>query len=477
MNTESLARNTLFSALSTASNILLVVLVIAAGRVLGDSDFGKFSLALAVASIFEIPTDLGLGTLTVRDVARDRGLASRYLRAILPWKLILSVAVMLALIPTALLLTSAGDTRLAIYIMGVAIVLRSFKGTAHAFFRAWERFDLVLLTTYSERILVVVVCGLVLLRTSALIPFALAFALIRVPDLIYSYYLLHRKIVPLGMDLSLPRMKEIQLAAMPFGSLNIVTVMYAYLGTVILGAMRASAEVGWYSAGYRIYEGFTMFPFILCAVLLPRLSHLWTIDKAGHARLAARGLKYVLILSLPIVVCGWLFAPWILGSVFGTEYLQGTLALRLLLAACIPLFANWMLNTILISADRQATVLKVSALGLAVSAAAHVVLVREYGASGAAAAALLAEVCVLTMFIRLIYREALGSMVFSIVWRPAVACGVGVAALNVLGLSTVNSAVIFAVVYLGMLMILRAFDLREWSAVKSVFALKSQPRS
>ena len=402
-DTQSLPRNTLYSALSAASNVMLVVLVIFAGRILGDTDYGKFSLALAIASIFEMPIDFGLGTLIIRDVARDRGLSSKLLHSVIPWKLVLSVGVMLLLIPTAQILGKSWDTRMAIYAMGFAIVLRSFKATTHSFFQAFERFDLVLLTTYTERVLVILVCGLMLLKTRSLLPFTLAFALARIPDLIFSYWLLNRSITKLGWRADARIIKAIQKDALPFGSLNIVTVLYAYLGTVILGAFRGPTEVGWYAAGYRIYEGLTMFPFVLSAVLLPRLSNLYVNNRSRHTELSVKSLKYGLILSVPILICGWLLAPRILTTIFGAEYIQGTQALRMLVAASLFMFSNRLLNVILISTDRQTAVLRASAIGLAISACANLILVRLYGATGAGISALIAEVCVFLMFMQIAY--------------------------------------------------------------------------
>lgn len=475
-DTQDLPRNTVFSALSAASNVLLVVLVIFAGRILGDSSYGKFSLALAIASIFEMPIDFGLSTLIVKNVARDRGLAGRYLSLIVPWKLVLSFAVMLMLIPTAHVLGKSSDARTAIYAMGFAIVLRSFKATTHAFFRAFERFDLVLLTTYTERVLVVIVCGLMLFKTRSLLPFTFAFALARVPDLIFSYWLLNRSIARLGWRADASLIKSIQRDAFPFGSLNIVTVLYAYLGTVILGVFRAPAEVGWYSAGYRIYEGLTMFPYIFCAVLLPRLSYLYVKDRSRHAELSARGFKYALILSLPIASCGWLLAPQVLTTVFGRGYLHGTQALRMLMIATVFMFSNWLLNTILISTDKQTAVLKVSATGLAISACAHVILVRLYGATGAGISALIAEVCVFLMFMRLASREILTARMFAMTWRPAMACLSAAAALFWSGLGTsLIQAAVFSGVYAIVLLGLRTFDSRERSALKSIFLLSTKP--
>ncbi len=76
--------------------------------------------------------------------------------------------------------------------------------------------------------------------------------------------------------------RDIQSAALPLGFFMIALNTYTYIDTVILGLMRTDAEVGWYAAAYRVYEGLTYAPSILAAVLTPRLSYLFTHDRAGH---------------------------------------------------------------------------------------------------------------------------------------------------------------------------------------------------
>jgi len=473
--TPSLPRNTLYSTLSAGSNLLLLVLVVLAARVLGDSAYGKFSFALAVASIFEMPIDFGLNTLTVKNVARRRELAPSYLHAILPWKLLLSMGAMALLVPVGLLLASEADLRLAIYAMGLAIVLRTFKSTSHSFFRAHERFDLVLLTTYTERLAVVALCVLMLFKVGGLMPFVLAFAVARIPDLFFSYWLLHKKIVRLGWRWDATAIRRIQVQALPFGSLNIVMVLYAYIGTVVLGVLRTTAEVGWYSAGYKIYEGLTMFPYILYAVLLPRLSNLYVTDNRAHGSVALRAVKYAFVASLPLAVCGWLLTPSIISTLFGQEYMRGVPALRALFAAFVLMFPSWMLNAALVSADRQGAVLKIAAIGLAVNGVASYALITTWGVLGAGVAMLAAEACVLAMLLATMHRRLFAVPIYALVWRPVSACIVAGGIAYWLQPSTALAVVAFPMLYVVSLLVLRTFDAKEWSELKHLFRARVAP--
>ena len=72
--------NLAYSSVSSGTAALLLILMIAAGRVLGDVEFGKFSFALALGTIFETLMDFGLHQVTIRAMARDQSKAGEQAR-------------------------------------------------------------------------------------------------------------------------------------------------------------------------------------------------------------------------------------------------------------------------------------------------------------------------------------------------------------------------------------------------------------
>ena len=81
MNTvQRIAKNTGVLLISQiASYILGFFFIIYTARYLGAEGFDVLSFALAFTGIFGVFSDLGLSTLTVREVARDKTQASKYL--------------------------------------------------------------------------------------------------------------------------------------------------------------------------------------------------------------------------------------------------------------------------------------------------------------------------------------------------------------------------------------------------------------
>src|SRR5207247_1045210 len=84
----SFLANSGYATISAGSAVLLLGLLMLAGRFLTAVDYGKFSFALALATIVETIMDIGLGPVTVREVARDREGAGRFFRHVLGLKLL-----------------------------------------------------------------------------------------------------------------------------------------------------------------------------------------------------------------------------------------------------------------------------------------------------------------------------------------------------------------------------------------------------
>ncbi|HEY3298937.1 MAG TPA: flippase [Armatimonadota bacterium] len=472
---KSFGKNILYSGGSAVSNVFLIVIGIMAARILGDRSFGYFSFALALASIFETGIDLGMNTLVVRSIARKRDLAGTYLATILAWKLVLSIVSMTLMVLTVNILHPTAEARTATYIIGAAIVLRSYKATTHSFFQAYERFDLIMLTTFVERIGIMVFTVAALLWTRRLIPFAAAYALVRIPDLFYAMWLVHRHIAPIR--LLIPKrqtVKEIQLGALPFGASGVIATLYASIGTVILSSMSSMENVGLYSASYKIYEGLTMFPYIICAVLLPRISSLYGSNREKHHHLSLQVIRYLILSSIPVMYVTGLFSTQIIFLFYGREYLPAVVLLRILLGAAALMFVNWTLTTVLNSADKEKVVLRITSYGLLVMTAATLLLVKFFGNSGAAYAVVVSEAFVFVMYVRTVSKSLFRVPIGRLIWRPAVATAAALLlTIPASAAGNLAAALAFVLAYTLALYVLRVFDAEDIETLKSLIPTRS----
>ncbi len=369
-------------------------------------NYGIFAFALAFVFIFGIFIDLGVSDFSQREIARDKKLATSYLGNLLLWKLVLSIVVFVVLVPTINLLKSSSETRLVVYLLGFATILKSFKITCRSFFRAFERFDLDFLTAYVERCTLLAAGIVVLILCGGLISLALVFVIVRAFDLALTFGILNWKIVKIIPRFNFSFLKKLQIEALPFGLFSIIMVLYAYADTVMLSFMRTNAEVGWYNAGYKIYEGLIILPWIICAVLYPRLSHLFISRKNTHLFLSTRAVKYMFIISFPILICGIILSKNIINILFGQEFQTSVVALQILLAGIIFVFQIQLFQTILNSIDKQKVVMYVGVTGLIVNILLNLLLIPRYGVKGAAVTTVASELMVFGIYCFYLYRSS-----------------------------------------------------------------------
>ena len=112
---------------------------------LEPSGFGILSFAVGFTALFAFLPDLGLSILVVREVARDKSLAPKYLANVGLMKLILAVACfgLIALVVNIGQVVKGypQETVIAVYLIGLSVVLNGLNHLAYAMFRAFQRME------------------------------------------------------------------------------------------------------------------------------------------------------------------------------------------------------------------------------------------------------------------------------------------------------------------------------------------------
>ena len=275
--------------------------------------------------------------------------------------------------------------------MGLSSAARSYLLTTRGLLQGLDRFDLEALLVVSDRVFLLVAGGAVLLAGHGLVALALAFVLTRATMLIVVLALVRRFLGPIAPRFDRSAWSGLQAAALPLGFFMIAINTYTYVDTVILGVMRSDAEVGWYGAAFRVYEGLTYVPSVLAAVLTPRLSHLFVHDRHAHRGLLNRVLLTSVALGVALGAVAFWGAGWILTTIFGSAYAPGTAPLEILSGGALFVFATWILHAAAISTNLDRRLLTTTIVGLTTNIALNLVLIPRWGISGAAWATVIAE--------------------------------------------------------------------------------------
>jgi O-antigen/teichoic acid export membrane protein len=386
-----LLRNMAYAGVSAASAGLLLLLLILASRKLGEIEYGKFSFALGLGTIFETLMDFGLQQVAIRAVARDTSSAHRILRNSLGLKLVWALGALVVLVATATALRGQMDVRFACYLVGGSLVLRSYMLTVRGVLQGLERFGWDAVVVIVDRLLLLVAGAAALWAGAGLRGLAFAFVGSRAAALAFAAGLAHRQIGPVGVSYDRALWWELQRTAIPLGLFLVVINLYSRIDTVMLGVLRTDAETGFYQNAYSVYEGLTYLPSVIAAVLAPRLANLFVTDRRRHRRLALGGVAVSGGLALVVGAVAFVLADPLMVLLFGSQFRDSAPPFRILSAGLSLVYVIWILHSTAISMNREKLLLATGVIGLVAKVALNAYAIPHYGPNGAAVAVIAGE--------------------------------------------------------------------------------------
>jgi O-antigen/teichoic acid export membrane protein len=392
-------RNTLFSSVGIYTEYFLgMVAAILIARHLGPQNYGIYGLIIWFAAIGVVATNSGVTTGVIKFVAELRGAkredliapALAHFRKVQRWHMAVVV------VGGAILFLFAGhrfaaDLNLLEFVLLVAAVgMRAPYMFNIAIAKGFEAFDATAKISMIASPLNLLLVIVAMLLKAPLEWFVIVYAVSSLVFLLASHFQVARLVKPLPRDQALSD----ELLRRMRRHLRIVSA------TIILGFLIASdveilflnlyatpAEAGYFKVAYQLATGVILLvPGVFGAVLLPMMAKALSEGRAIAGRRFVAATSYLTLLSAPVVAFGICFAVPIIALLYGNAY-----------AAAAPVFALVILNSgistttqgassLLISADRQNTILLLTIIFGVLKLTLDLILVRHFGLYGAVAA-------------------------------------------------------------------------------------------
>ncbi len=461
MKRVSMVRNILLSGIARASDAVLLLLLILAARQLGDERYGRFAFGLAFVGLFEVAADFGLRELVIREVGRDRSQAKWFVAHAMTWKVVYASLMTLLVGGITWFLPVSDEQKTVIWILLAAAIFRSFRFFFRSVLIAHEAFGTETRTLAVERTLLVLVCGGVLLAGYGLVPFALSFAAASFANTVLFLFVTQRSTGTLGFAREQQALRTLFQSSVPFWLTAAAMGLYFKLDSIMLSFMRGDAEVGWYNAAYRIIEGTVVIPSTLYYALFPRLSALFSEDPAALRSVTERGLKAVIGAGFLLAGMGTLLATPLMIVIYGADYAPSIISFRIL-SSSLPFFFGWTFMIAVLNAIHRATL---PFLGLLIGSLLNVGLnfwlIPRYGYVGASIATALAEIFLFAFLWRALGAAGYRSSLAACLLKPALAASVALAAVFSLPVVPSLRALLFGLLFAGMLAALRFADREE----------------
>ncbi len=456
-------------------------------RILGPDAAGKYYFAVTIWIWLDIFTTFGLNILLQREVAKDRGLGSKYLAntTVLRLILIAVAAPLLAIFIGARQLTRplAGDTIAAIVLLAVGILPGSLANGLTAVFNAFEMMEYPAAVTTVSTLLRVVLGTLILLLGLGFVGLAgLSIAINVVTAAILFYLLVRTRLLPRGVPA--PRALELDFAlqrrmvnlSWPLMLNNLLSTFFFKIDVALLEAMRGSTVVGLYSVAYKFLDALQILPASFTIAVFPILSRYAASAKNSLMRTYVLSVRLLVIVALPTAVVTTVLAEPLVYLLGGSQYLpHSRIALQLMIWS-IPLgFINSVTHYVLIALNQQRFLTKAFAIGLAFTVAANLVFIPIYSYRASALIHLFSELALLLPFYYCLRRHLAPVPWGRLLWRPALAAALMGGLLLAQqrlprGVSLLIAAPLSIVVYFLALILLRTFSEEEVRLFKSLLS-------
>lgn len=400
----------------TISGIVVIGML---ARYLGVSDFGEYSLVMAVVWIAQPIISMAVPRILVVELSRDVSKAASYIGTGITWNILAFAVLALALWLAGALL---GDMPFY-YFTGLSIALfLTLTQTVGAVFIAYERMKYDTYTSLTAIFFLILLTGGVIFLDLGLEKVFLAAALAYLCGFAASV-LFNRKVAGF---IPVPAMDYKILRCLLSGSLSLSLIqvlvqLLFYCGVFFLKYMSGNIEVALFQAPIRIFIRFMIIPLSLMVALLPLFSRLAAAPekKSELVGTTKTVLKFLMTGSMLLTIIAFTTAAEVISLIFGNAFTDSVAGFKITVLSTIFFFINQFCVMLCIACDRIKGFAIIKMVELAICILLNLALVPDYGYIGSMWALVLSS-CIMSfggyiIFWDLFQKESLKSMFLIIV--------------------------------------------------------------
>ncbi len=398
---KSIFKNTSWMTVSQAvTSLCAFIWTIIIARYLGVSDYGIISFAISFTALTIIIMDLGMSTYATRELSRDKNQISKYVNNILPFKILLSIA--LFLISWVILYLMGYDvlTIEVTLIFTIEMFFMSMVNFFNGIFQAFEELKYQAMGTILNSGLLLVGILITIGLNLGVIAIAGSYTVAYLIFLIFMIIKFVQKFGVPGFEFDLSFWKDTVIKSAPFGLTNFFYTIYFSIDIVMLSYLSGDYATGLYKSAYNIINVFTTFYVVYQFTIFPVMSKFFVESKDLLKVSYEQSVKYLLLIILPISIYALLYARPIIELIYSTQYSLASVPMQILIWTVAFLFVNGAASVLLNAVDKEFTVTKIYIVAAVFNVILNSIMIPNFGYNGAAIATVLSEIliCGLTTY-------------------------------------------------------------------------------
>jgi O-antigen/teichoic acid export membrane protein len=433
-----------------------VVVVVA--RLLSSADFGRYSVALALSSLFTVFVESGMGGYLVREGTQSPHRASVALGHVITLQIVTGTLAVGACAIVAVSLNYDSATFVATIVLAVSAVAmiaqRSFlailmslnRSRLYAGFQSGQAI-VTAVATVAAAVLGAGPAGIAVgVLISSLLSFPVAFALL------HRHWDQRIRFVREGLW-------ETLAVAAAYSAAKLGSALLTYIDAVMVQAIKGNVAAARYGASYRLMMALRMAPLVYADGLAQPAARLARDDRKGLEEVLNRAMRQLYVAGLAIGLGGFLLSDRVMSAVFGAPYGAAGTAAGLLLLTLPVSFACHPFVIVALAMGLEKNIARIFAMTVVVNVGTNLVLIPEYGPTGAAIAMLISTAVLYGQTARLLWGNGIRFSGFGRLLRisfAGAAMGLTVVLAGALPLPAV--IVLGAAVYVVLIRLLRVLD-------------------
>ena len=464
-------KNSFWYAVSNiGSNLIRLFVVVYAARLLGAEQYGLFSYALSVAAMFTILSDFGLNYLLFVNIARRDENHELYFPTLIFLRGSLILAIILITIIIGPLITRFPEAKILIPLVALFVAFDDIRGFLISFVRAENRIDKEAFGAIITNIFIVAFSIIGLKHSPTSYTLTLTYLAGSVLGTLMIFFLVRKEVIRIFRPFifSFKLAKEILSVAVPFGLANVMWLLMTSTDTLVVGWFRPVVELGYYAAAQRPISALSLIPTIIAASSLALIARAAKEgEKERLKNILERLVPFSLAIILPMAVGGIIIASSIISFLYGVAYLPATLPFQLLLVTLVISYPAGIVTNLILAFKQQKTFTFAMIAGAVGNFILDLLLIPKFGIAGSVVATIFA----LAIINGYIWYGAKRLQPFEImpflprIFTATILMGLVTFSLQLASINFFINIVVSAVVYLGILIIIKEPLLKDLKGV------------
>jgi PST family polysaccharide transporter len=393
---------------------LALVVGIWVARYLQPKDYGLLTYAMTFVSLFGAIAELGLGTIVIRDIARDPSCKDETLGSAFVLQLIGGIVTLVLTVGTiSLLKPNEILIRWLVGIVAAGTIFQAFRTTDYWFQSQLQAKYIVVANNLVSVVYGVLRIGLIRLQATV-IAFAwasLAEAALRGLAMVVAYRINGNHLRT--WRCSLLRAKQLVQESWPLVLSGLAVYVYSKIDQVMLGSLLSdTTQLGYYSVAVKLSELFDFIPIIIYQSVFPKLSSLKEKNQEDYINKFQIYFDIMAFLWLLVAVPVSILSPYLVSILYGKSYAASAPILSIYVWAQFGSNFGMARSAYLAVEGKLHYSLYLSVIGALMNIGINSILIPRFGAIGATTATLITYFFVIVL-VNFYFRELrlIGNMI------------------------------------------------------------------